>query len=39
VGGEEKIYLINGKRLASERNVAPVRVSPDDLITVAESFF
>lgn len=39
VGGEEKIYLINGKRLASERNPAPVRVSPDDLITVAESFF
>ena len=39
VEGEEKLYQIDGRRLASDPKARPFIVLPDDLITVAESFF
>jgi protein involved in polysaccharide export with SLBB domain len=37
--GEEKVYKIDGKRMASREDEEPFRVLPGDVITVGESIF
>ncbi len=39
VEGEDKLYLINGKKLAGDPQAKSFYLQPNDLITVAESFF
>lgn len=39
VGGKEKIYKINGKRLAKDKDAKAFYVYPNDIIDVGESIF
>lgn len=39
VSGEEKIYQVNAKKMASQNSNGPFVVLPGDVITVAESIF
>ncbi len=39
VGGEEKVYKINAKKLASDKDAKRVYVLPNDTISVGESMF
>lgn len=39
VNGEDKVYRINAKKLAKDKNAKPFYVKADDVITVGESIF
>lgn len=39
VGGKEKVYKINGKRLAKDKDAKAFYVRPNDIIDVGESLF
>ncbi len=39
VGGKEKVYKINGKRLAKDKEAKAFYVLPNDIISVGESLF